>query len=285
MNIKQRMRISIFARKYFTGENAGTSTGPYLHRGTSLIRGEQVAEYLGGKYNPQSGFEDDICIYLKPKTLDHIKDGSYVDFSDGESYLLKLLQNRPNIKVIASSQTSFEFLKESLKNEIFLIPEHHCNFEKLTRTRKEVTTGGIITNPSPISYKAYDEVARKLKELGFDFITCFNWKTRQDVVDFYQKIDFQVISMFGVHSDYDPFRHPTKIINAASYGIPTVANWKAGYKEFEENYIPVHNISDLVKGVEKLKNQDYYEGWSGKIIKAAEPYHIENIAKLYKQLA
>lgn len=278
------MNISIFARPYFIGVDEDSPTVPYLHRGTSLIRGEQIAKYLGGKYNPTSGYEGDILIYLKPKTLDTIRDGSYVDFSDGESYLLKLLQNRPNIKVIASSQTSFEFLKGSLKNKIFLIPEHHCNFERATRTRKIVTTGGIITNPSANSYQAYDQVKKKLLEIGFGFISCYDWKSRQDVVNFYQKIDFQVISMFGVHSDYDPFRHPTKIINAASYGIPTVANWKAGYQEFEGNYIPVHNIDDLVKEAEKLKNQDYYEGLSKKIIKASEPYHIENIAKLYRQL-
>lgn len=276
--------ISIFAREYFIGEDAGTFTGPCLHRGTSLIRGKQVTEYLGGKYNPKAKFEGDICIYLKPKTLDHIKDGSYVDFSDCEPYLKKLLQDRPKIKVIASSLTSFEYLKKKLKNEIFLIPEHHCNFERKTRTRKEIATGGIITNPSAITYAAYDRVKKLLSEIGFKFITCYDWKERKDVVDFYAQIDFQVIALFGIYKFFDPFRHPTKIINAASYGIPTVANWQAGYKEFEGNYIPVHNIYDLVKEVEKLKNQDYYNQWGRKIIKAAEPYHIENIAKLYKQL-
>lgn len=278
------MGISIFARKYFIVEDAEPSTEPYLHRGTSLIRGEQVAESLGGGYNPQAGFDQDICIYLKPKTLDQVKDGSYVDFSDAEPYLIKLLQDRPKIKVITSSQTSFEFLKEKLKNELFLIPEHHCNFERGIRTRKEITTGGIITNPSTITYPAYTEVKKRLAKIGFKFITCYDWKIRQDVVDFYSRIDFQVIALFGIYDDYNPFRHPTKIINAASYGIPTVANWNFGYKEFEGNYIPVRNIDDLVEEAEKLKNQDYYAAWSKKIIKAAEPYHIENIAKLYRQL-
>lgn len=280
------MNISIFARKYFTGEEAGVSTGLYLHRATSYIRGEQVAEYLGGKYNPQSGFDNDICIYLKPKprTFDQIKDGSYVDFSDGEPYLIELLQKRPKIKVIASSKTSFEFLKQQLKNEIFLIPEHHCNFERFKRTRKEITTGGIITNPSAITYQAYTQVKKLLSKIGFKFISCYDWENRQDVVDFYAQIDFQVIALFGIYNDYDPFRHPTKIINAASFGIPTVANWNGGYKEFEENYIPVHKIDDLVKEAEKLKDTHYYNQLVDKIIPATEAYHIENIAKLYKQL-
>lgn len=278
------MSISIFARPAFIGEDPETTTGPYLYRASSYIRGEQVSQYLGGKYNPTNVYEGDILIYLKPKTLDHIKDGSYVDFSDAEEYLIKLLLRRPKIKLIASSQTSYEFLKEKLSNKLFLIPEHHCNFERIQRTRKKVSTGGIITNPSPLTYKVSDEVKAALKKIGFEFITCCNWKNRQDVIDFYKQIDFHVIAWFGYFDDYDPFRHPTKIINAASYGIPTIANWKAGYKEFEGNYIPVHNINDLVKEAEKLKNPSYYNKLASKIIKASEPYHIENIVKLYRKL-
>lgn len=281
------MSISIFARPYFIGEDADSAdafSGPYLHRGSSLIRGEQIAEFLGGKYNPTKGFEDDICIYLKPKSLDLVKDGAYVDFSDAEPYLIKLLQERPRVKVITSNLTSFEFLKSYLKNEVFLIPEHHCNFERLKRTRRKVTTGGIITNPSAISYKAYDEVAKKLKDLGLAFIICYDWKNRQDVVDFYQKIDFQIISMFGVYNDFDPFRHPTKIINAASYGIPTIATWKAGYKEFKDYYIPVFNLNELLKETEKLKEFDYYDQLSKRIIEPTEAYHISQVAQKYRDL-
>ena len=278
------MNLSIFARKYFIVEDPETSTEPFLHRATSYIRGEQVANYLGGKYNPTEGFENDVLIYLKPKRLDHIKDGSYVDFSDGEEYLLKLLEDRPKIKVIASSKTSFEYLKKVLKNEMFLIPEHHCNFERVKRTRKEITTGGIITNPSAITYPAYQEVKKLLSKIGFKFITCYDYKVRQDVLDFYAQIDFQVIALFGIYNDYDPFRHPTKIINAASFGIPTISNWNFGYQEFEKNYIAVRSINDLVKEAEKLKNQNYYNQWAEKIIKPAEVYHIDNVAKLYKQL-
>lgn len=280
------MNISIFARKYFIAEDEGTTTGPYLHRATSYIRGEQIADYLGGKYNPESGFEDDICIYLKPKprTFNQIKDGSYVDFSDTEAYLKEFLQNRPKIKVIASSQTSFDYLKKRLKNQLFLIPEHHCNFERAKRTRKKVTTGGIITNPSAITYRAYEEVKKRLSEIGLDFISCYDWKTRQEVVDFYAQIDFQVIALFGVYDPLDPFRHPTKIINAASYGIPTVANWQFGYKEFEENYIAVKSLGELIQEAEKLTEPEYFDSLVSNLIKAAEPYHISQIAKLYKNL-
>lgn len=283
------MSISIFAKPYFVKEDVETSTGPYLHRGTSLIRGEQIAQYLGGKYNPQAGFEADICIYLKPKTLDHIKDGFYVDFSDAEEYLIKLLTDRPKIKIIASNQTSYEFLKEKLKNEIFLIPEHHCNFERIKRTRKKVTIAGIITNPSPLSYSVGYLAREALKRVNFELIECYNWKVRQDVVDFYKKIDLQIVPLFSEYdnvmfSDTNPVRHPTKMINAASYGIPSIAAWKYGYKEFDGNYIPVSSMEELAKEVEKFKDPVYYNSWAQRIISPSESYHIDNIAKLYKNL-
>lgn len=283
------VNISIFARPYFIAEDAGTSTGSYLHRGTSYIRGEQVAKYLEGKYNPTSGYERDILIYLKPKTLDTISDGSYVDFSDAETYLISLLLNRPKIKVITSNLTSFEFLKKKLGNEVFLIPEHHCNFERIKRTRKKITIAGIITNPSPLSYEIGQAVRKALKKAGFELIECYDWKNRQDVVDFYQKIDFQIVPLFSnydnvMFNDKSPVRHPTKIINGASFGIPSIAAWKAGYKEFEDNYIPVKTMEDLVQEAEELKKPNSYNSLAQKIIKAAEPYHIENIAKLYRQL-
>lgn len=74
------------------------------------------------------------------------------------------------------------------------------------------------------------------------------------------------------------------MISAASFGIPTIAARKSGYKEWAGNYIPVNNINSLVAEVEKMKEKDYYDKFSRKIIEAAEPYHIANIAKLYRQL-
>ena len=109
-----------------------------------------------------------------------------------------------------------------------------------------------------------------------------NYKTRQDIVDFYKTIDIQVIGYFK-HYDH-AYRHPTKIINAASFGIPTIAAPILGYKEFEGHYIPAGNMESLLVAVDKLRDIKYYSQWSTKIIKEAEKYHISNIAKLYQQL-
>lgn len=243
-----------------------------------------MALYLGAKYNPMSGYENDVCIYLKPRSLKNINDNAYVDVSDSGDYLIRELKNRPKLKAITSSLVSYELLKKILKNKVFFIPEHHCNFERAKRVRNGITAAGIITTPSPANFLLAREMRNKLKKIGVKFITCFYFKNRQDVVDFYKKIDLQLIGCFGYFNDYNPFRHPTKMINAASYGIPTIANWMLGYKEFEDNYVPVRNMDSLISEVEKMKNKDYYDKFASKIISASEPYHISNIAEKYKQL-
>lgn len=280
-NSNKKKEISFFARPYFFAiDRDSPLSEPCLHRGTSLIRGEQIAEYLGARYNPTSGYENDVCIYLKPKGLDHIADGSYVDVSDG-SYLIPLLQNRPNIKLIASSQYSYDFIRERLNNDIVLIPEHHCNFERLTRDRNEITTVGFIGSYSSFNYKPFEETERRLAEIGLKFITNFTYRNRQDVVDFYRQID---IMIFGYPDPEEPFRHPTRIVSAASFGIPTVCNRHPAFKEFEGYFITAENTDSLLVELKKLKDQDYYRQWAARIVGPAEQYHISTIAEKYKQL-
>ncbi len=277
------MNISIFARPYFFVDDPLLGSEPVLGRGASFIRGEQMAQFLGAKYNPTSGYEQDLRIYLKPRTLDQIKDGDYVDVSDSGDVIIEQLKKRPKLKLIASSLTTYEYLKERLANKIVLIPEHHCNFERTRRTRNEVTTGGYIGAPNPSIFGVNPEIEKRLAKIGLKFIAFYYFKDREDVVDFYEKIDFQIIPHF-YFDDSKIYRHPTKMISAASFGIPTIAARKSGYKEWEGNYISVQDMEDMLLEVEKLKNKDYYKMWSDKVTLAAESYHIENVAKLYRQL-
>jgi hypothetical protein len=265
------------------GINPDISKKPILFRGSSLIRGEQIARFLGGKYNPHEGYENDVRIYIKPKTPAYVKDGGWIDIVDGARHVLDQLGPRPNIKLIAYTELSRKFIKGKLPNKVVVIPEHHCNFERFIRTRKNFTTGGVVASPSPKANEVYGEIRKRLKKVGLKFITCFHFAKREDVVNFYKKIDFQVIGNFG-YGETNPFGHPNKIINAASFGIPTLAFWKAGYEEFEGNYIRIQNLDEMQRQVEKLKNKGYYNRWSVKIRKAAEKYHIEHIAEKYKRL-
>ena len=163
-----------------------------------------------------------------------------------------------------------------------LIPHHHVNFERVLRDRKNITNAGYVGVNKRRDRYINRRVKAALATIGLDFTPLFLFQFRQHIIDYYKTIDIQVIGYF----DYQdiPYYHATKIVNAASFGIPTVACRRLGYKEFEDFYIPVNTMEELLREVEKLKDPKYYKKWSTKVRKAAEKYHISKIARLYKKL-
>jgi hypothetical protein len=273
--------ISFFALDSYIGKSYSKHGPDSVRRLSSRIRGEEVANYLGAKYNPTEGYENDVCIHVKPKILDEVPDGHWLDLLDG-TYLIHSLRQRPKIKVITASQCSYEYQKSHYPNEVVLIPSHHINIDRLKRTRKEIKVAGYIGVPSPAIYQRFDDIATRLKEIGIDFVTEYLFKTKQDALDFYNKID---IFVFGDWDSFDhPHRIPTKIINAASFGIPSVAFPIQANKEFEGYYMQARNMDETVEGVNRLKNEYFYNEMVSKIIPMSEKYHISNVAELYKKL-
>lgn len=272
--------ISIFAKHPYllTDENGSD----FLQRVSSRVRGEEIAKFLGARLNPKKRYKNDVCIYVKPHSLDHIKDGDYVDILDNQ-YILPYLKTRPGIKVIAMSQSHYEFLKKKLKNDLILIPHHHVNFERIARKRKKITTCGYIGPSLGYHHRINNRIKDKLEKIGLKYIPLYHYQTRQDILNYYQKIDIQIIGYFNYHID-STYRHPTKIINAASFGIPTIATKILGYKEIEDYYIPVKTMDDLIAEAEKMKEETYYNTWSDKVRRNAEEFHISKITQLYKNL-
>ena len=83
-----------YKKTYFEDRKEGT----VLCRVSSRIRGEEISEYLGNiKTN----------IYVKPRHLEEVKNGDYVDILDDPTYVERL-KSRPNIKVIAMSLSHYD---------------------------------------------------------------------------------------------------------------------------------------------------------------------------------
>ena len=251
-------------------------------RVSSRIRGEEIAAYLGAKLNPIDGFEDDTCIYVKPTNLNHISDGDYVDVLD-DLYATEQLKKRPGIKVIAMSTPHMEYLRSILQNEIIYIPHHHLNFERAKRERTDIIRCGFIGANSIYNKHPNARAAKALEKMGMSFTPLYNFQTREDSVNYLKQIDIQIIPQFDFYQDV-PYYHQTKIVNAMSYGIPTIAGPKLGYRDVEDFYFQAHNLLELVSVVEKLKDTTFYNELPDRLIQEAEKYHIENIAKLYEQL-
>jgi hypothetical protein len=285
--------LSFFYREAFLNVNPGEPlrlrTKPiksgHIMRVSSIIRGDQIANYLGAKINPTSGYDNDTCIYVKPQVRkgDDLKlEGkkAYLDIIDGANLAL-VAHRHPEVGVIVCSKADYKIMSNELpNNKIVLIPQHHCNFERIKRTRTEIKRVGVIGTRGafPFLPKGLKEA---LAERGIELIEFSNFFSRQDIIDFYMSIDLQIV--------WRPYKkilsNPLKIVNAASFGIPTIALDELAFEEFYGCYMPVRNFDEFL---EKLDNYisypELHDSMSKRMIELAEEYHIENVAKLYKEL-
>ena len=270
------MTISFFYKKAFFHRD-----DTHLMRGSSLIRGEQIADFLGAKKNPADGFGSDLCILVNPHVNKYkeLPQNSYVDLIDTKYFVDKLSQ-RPDLKIIVTSLPALSSIKMVLpQHKIYLIPQHHCNFERVRRTRKELTTIGFIGSPRNFQLDSED-FSKRCSGLGLKFMYKIDYKNRGHVCNFLQQIDVQL--------DWRPkseANNPLKIINAASFGVPTIAFPKDGYQEIDGYYFKAENSDEIFEIISNLKrNGDEYTRHTQVGMIMAEEYHIQKIAKFYLAL-
>lgn len=256
-------------------------------RGSSIMRGIQISSHIGAKLNPAAGYENDICIYVKPhiniiKEVINFKfEGiPYLDVVDGWA-LRHVLTRRKDITAIACSQIDGITLSQNIKNKIVVIPQHHCNFERVRRERDQVLTVGAIGSPVLLSLIP-NEIRKDLAKRNINLIEFSTFFTRQDIVDFYKKIDVQLV--------WRPLKlylsNPLKLINASSFGIPTIALDEPAFKEMGGCYLPVATPEEFVSQLDALRtSSSLYAEYSKKCLKKAEEYHIDSIGRLYKNLS
>ncbi len=279
------MSISIFAKQTTLNRRG------YLHRVSSMIRGVQVAEQIGAKLNPSGDYENDVCIYVKPhvpKGHDFNFEGkkNYLDIIDGHN-LGQLLLKRPEIIGIVCSDVDYEIMTniynekgETIKNKIVLIPQHHCNFGRVKRTGDRITTVGAIGTPTAFDFFPKD-LKKELKKRNIKLFEFSGFRTRQEIIDFYMKIDVQIV--------WRPYKkilsNPLKLVNAASFGIPTIALDEPAFKELAQYYFPVNNLTEFLTCLDELRaDPKLYASYSNACLGKAEDYHIEKIGELYKEL-
>ncbi len=258
----------------------------HLQRVSSVIRGEQIAAYMGNaRLNPPSGYENDVCIYVKPhikKTEEYkFEKRSYLDIQDGFE-LRHILNKYPKVTCIAFSDYDVKTLKKYIKNKIVVIPHHHLNFERIKRDRDKITTVGMTGSIGAFEY--VPEVIRK--GLAKRKIGLVEWSTfypRMYVSKFHHGID--------IHLQWRPYPKslscPLKITNAASFGIPTIAltTDEPSFKEVEGCYIGVSSPEEWLEKLDNFINSPkLYKDMAENCLKTAEKYHIDNISKLYRKL-
>jgi len=286
--------ISIFSKPAFLNINPGQPfkertkpvKGGQLMRVSSMIRGDQIAEAIGARLNPPQGYENDVCIYVKPRVQkgdDFNFEGrkNYLDIIDGHN-LGQLALKHPEVDVIVCSQVDYETMSKVIPNKIILIPQHHCNFERQKRIRTKLTQVGVIGSRGAFPHLP-DGLRKALAERGMELVEYSQFYTRQDIIDFYMSIDLQIV--------WRPYKkllsNPLKIVNASSFGVPTIALDEPAFKEVEDCYVRIKSFDEFLVKLDKIRlNRNQYEftGFFQRMIEKAEEYHIDNIAKLYKEL-
>ena len=231
--------ISVFAKAPFEVK--------HLMRVSSIIRGEQLCAYMGNcRLNPPSGYEDDVCIYVKP----NIRPGqdfkfekhSWIDIHDGFE-LRHTLRKYPEVGCISISDHADYVIKQYIKNKTVIIPHHHCNFERTKRNELNGIVNIGITG-SPQAFNVIPDIIKQgLIDRGMNLVEWSNFYPRTSVAKFHSRID--------IHLQWRPWKKalssPLKIVNASSFGVPTITltsmkgfpDLEPSFKEMDGCYIGV----------------------------------------------
>jgi len=265
-----------------------TIGNPYT---SSIIRGQQIAERLGAELNPSKLYSDEIVIFVKTLDIELAKrlKSPYIDIVDSDS-ALEDISKISQLKVIVMTELAKQYIGARIENEVIVIPEHHCNYENVLRTRKEVKVLGYVGSTDCLHLNSV-LLDAKLREIGMRFHCLFcdgRDLNREDICQFYKTIDVQLAFRPTNLSHKMPpeLKNPLKLENAGSFGIPTIAYPELNYIiEFKEHFLSVLNYDDIIKNCLRLKESErFYDICSQEVLESSKIYHINEIIKLYKGL-
>jgi hypothetical protein len=252
------------------------------------IRGQQMATALGGTFNRGDPEEGDVCIYLLALRPQPEPRYAYHDIMDSPLYAYARMAKRTRGDMIAISNAHAGFLVERFPNRtIHYLPQHHCNFERVQREPRPALVVGTIGGYSAVQWP-HKSLERYFNEAGMVWRFADNVRHREQVVAFYKSIDIQFVFR-PTHMRSNELRRclsPLKLINAGSFGIPTVAYPEPGYtSEWTDQCLWGDSLSECIRQAKRLKeNPTLYEEVAGKAREKSEQYHIERITPLYRQL-
>lgn len=277
--------------------------GLTFHRwmgGSGEIRGEQVGDFLGVSVRmmpsrPNGG----INVWVKGQPVDDYPRGrSYLDMMDaGER--VPWIRQHPDIGLIGISRTAIKWMQRKIgRDDIHLIPEHHCNYRRERRQRDQIRRVGVIGNRNAF-WGITPEIVRTFAAMGLEFVYQVNpdgvrkyhgnpfqptvYVGQEGVRNFYRNLDIQVVWRPHLHSGSHMLCNPLKLENAGSFGIPTVAYPEPSYAaEWDKCFVPVQTMQEMFAAVKRLRDdRDYYRDMSERARERAEQYHIEHTSRKY----
>lgn len=257
---------------------------------SGLTRGKQIAERLNAQCNPADADISSTFILVKvwhQQIIQNCKN-VYYDILDDDRPLREL-GKYPNVKIIAQNYASVDYIKARVDNEVIVIPHHHCNYENVTRPKRDVKIVGYCGGSNTLNLDT-EELTAKLKNIGLEF-RIFNYDRsnipRQEICKFYSEIDIHIsFRKISPNNIFQPeLKAPVKLVNASSFKVPTVAYPETGWQEGFDTFIHAESIDKLIGACKILKEDDsLYDQYAEKAYEFAKDYHIEKIVTLYSDI-
>jgi len=259
---------------------------PKVRGAGGFTRGKQMAEKLGGRFEPDSGFEDDVCIYILGRYPEIEPKHSYYDVMDcGYARLSRIMANTKGSIIAVSKSQWNEFTR--LMRAIYFIPHHHCNYDRELRPKdKPIRKVGVCGGDGAVQWP-HHRIEAWLNSIGLEWKFGNEYLRRERVIDFYRDLDIQIVWR-PTHSRGIPgHTSPLKLSNAGSFGIPTVAFPEVSFTPEwgHDHVIYADHMHELMRQVKRLKDDPvWYAERSEKARLKAEEYHIDNVADYYREL-
>jgi hypothetical protein len=263
---------------------------------SEFTRGHQIATALGCKLNASVKDYDETVVAVKtlfnPSVQTDLRNFTnlYMDFVD-DINLIPLAKQYDTAKIVVLTEPMMDFVSQHVDNELVLLPEHTCNFERFVRDpEKDVKTVGYVGSSQCFNLD-FDELGKDLASIGLDFkyLLCEDDKvTRMDVVNFYKTIDIQIAFRLPAEEVRPQiYRNPLKIFNAGSFRIPSVAYPEMAYVLCAgTTFLEAINIHSVIDKCYQLKeDKGLYGFYADRVHEWSKQFDIKNVARMYAELA
>ncbi len=255
---------------------------------SAKIRGDQIAaRFENAVVNPPDIRIGDVCVFVKccpDSNVVNVADKCYLDIVDSWA-LMETAKEHPELGIISIGVTAHNYLREQLqRDDIILIPEHHCNFKNELRDRNRVTRVGFCGYTENF-HLSFGEVSQALADIDIEFVSETQIEDRINICSFYKSIDVQ-LCFRNNDSEASRLKNPLKLANAGSFRIPTISYPEVSYvAEWAGAFARVTDLDQIVRGVKVLRDSEAaYDNLADAALKKSKEYHIDKVIPLYKEI-
>ncbi len=267
-------------------------------------RGEDIARRMGMPcdIDPSEINSADVVIMIKHVRAMAVNRAGraiadIVDGARGDTYAW--IRKAPRkIEVMTMTPDAARYVGEEFfpHNRCIWMPHTHVNDERRVREPgREIKTLGYNGVDRGFPRAEWEEFAKLAIKAGFSLSRAHhaakrNGDPRKACADWYYGIDIQV----AFRRQYDDpelplcMKGPTKLNNAGSFGIPSVALPEMAFERnygMPGNYSQAHSPTDMVDVCKALRDHPaLYAERAAAARRAAVPYHIDNVVKRYEEL-